>query len=82
MLVEAFFEEILCKDARLLETIHALLYLDVDYTLVGSQVVEVIGSDEIGREVADLNAHVFWSVHGFVEVEILHVGGAIACILC
>ncbi len=82
MLIEAFFEEILCKDGHLQETVHALLYFDVDCTVVGSQVVEVVGFDIIGREVADLHVHVFWSVHGCVEVEILQVDGAIACILC
>ncbi len=81
-LAEAFFEEILCKDARLRETIHALLYFDVDCTIVGSQVVEVVGFDKIRREVADLHAHVFRLVHGCVEVEILQVDGAIACVLC
>jgi hypothetical protein len=49
MLVEAFFEEILCKDACLWETLHALLYFDVDCTVIGSQVVEVIGFDKIRR---------------------------------
>ncbi len=32
VLVEVFFEEILCEDARLRETVHALLYFDVDCT--------------------------------------------------
>ena len=63
MLVESFFEEILCKDACLQENIHALLYFNVDCTVVGSQIVEVIGFDEIKREVADLHAHVFRLVH-------------------
>ncbi len=82
MLVQSFFEEILCMDARLQETIHALLYFDVDCTVVSSQVIEVVGFDKIGREVADLHVHVFWLVHGCVEVEILQVNGVIVCILC
>jgi hypothetical protein len=32
VLVESFFEEILCKYARLWETLHALLYVDIDGT--------------------------------------------------
>ncbi len=64
MLIEAFFEKILFKDACLQETIYALRYLDIDFTIVGSQVVEVVGFDKIRREVADLHAHVFRSVHG------------------
>ncbi len=43
MLVELFFEKILCMDAQLQETIHALLYFDVDCTIVSSQVIEVVG---------------------------------------
>jgi hypothetical protein len=82
MLVELFFKEILCKDARLQETIHALLYFDVDCTIIGSQLFEVVGFDKIGREVADLHAHVFQLDHGCVEVEILQVNLAIACIPC
>ncbi len=82
MLVEAFFKEILCKDACLRETIHSFLYFDVDCIIDGSQVNEVVGFNKIGREVADSHVHVFRSVHWGVEVEILQVNGAIACILC
>jgi hypothetical protein len=82
VLVEAFFKEILCMDACLQETVHSLLYFDVDCTIVGSQVDEVVGFDKIGREVADFHAHVFRSVHWGIEVEILQVNGAIACVLC
>ena len=64
------------------ETVHALLYFDVGCTIVGSEVVEVVGFDKFGREVADLHAHVFRSVHWGVEVKILQVNCAIACILC
>jgi hypothetical protein len=43
MLVETFLKEILCKDACLRETIQALLYFDIDYTVVGSQANDVVG---------------------------------------
>ncbi len=82
VLVEAFFKEILCKDACLWETIHALLYFDVDCTVVGSQVNEVVRFDKSGREVTDFHVHVFWLINWGVEVEILQVNGAIACVLC
>jgi hypothetical protein len=82
MFIEAFFEKILCKDACLRKTIHPLLYFDIDCTVVVSQVDEVVGFGEIGREFADFHVHVFRSVHWDVEVEILQVKGAIACILC
>ncbi len=82
MLVESFFEEILCKDAHLRETVHALLYFDKDCTVIGSQVIEVVGFNKIGREVADFHAHAICSVHGCVELEILQVDGAIVCVLC
>ena len=64
------------------ETVHSLLYFDLDCTVGGSQVDEVVGFDKIGREVADFHAHVFRLVHWGVEVEILQVNGAIACVLC
>ncbi len=82
VLVEAFFKEILCKDAHLWETVHSLLYFDVECTIIGGQVDEVVGFDKIGREVTDVHVHVFRLVHWGVEVEILQVNGAIACILC
>ncbi len=49
VLVEMFFKKILCKDACLWETIHSLLYFDMDCTVIGSQVNEVVGFDKIGR---------------------------------
>ncbi len=64
------------------ETVHALLYFDIDCTVIGSQVIEVIGFDKIGREVINLHAHVFQSIHWGVEAEILQVDGIIACVLC
>ncbi len=64
------------------ETIHAFLYFDIDCTVVGSKVIEFVGFDGIGREVADLHAHVFQLVHGCVEVEVFQIDGAIACVLC
>ncbi len=81
ILVELFFEKILCKDARLQETVHASLYFEVDCTGIRSQVVEVVGFDKIGREIADLHVHVFWLVHGGVEVKTLQFDGAIVCVL-
>jgi hypothetical protein len=50
VLVESFFEEILCKNVRLRETIHALLYFDITCTVVVSQVVEVVEFDKIVRK--------------------------------
>jgi hypothetical protein len=64
------------------ETVYALVYFDVDCTVLGSQIVEVVGFEKIGKEVADLHAHVFWPVLWGVEVEILQVNGAIVCIVC
>ena len=69
-------------DTCLWETIHSLLYFDVDCTIIGSQVDEIVGFDKIGWEIADFHAHVLQSVHQGVEVEILQVNGAIACVLC
>jgi hypothetical protein len=81
VLIDAFFKQIMCKGAFLWETIHFLLYFDVDCTIVGCQINEVVGFDKIGWEVADYHVHVFRLVHWDVEVEILQVNGAKACIL-
>ncbi len=78
MLVESFLEEILCKDAHLWETIHALLYFDKGGTVVVGQVCEVIDFDKIGREAAEFHARKFWSDHWCVEVEIFQIDGAVA----
>jgi hypothetical protein len=40
MLVESFFEEILRKDAHLWDTVHALLYFDIDGSVIIGQVSE------------------------------------------
>jgi hypothetical protein len=82
VLVESFFEEILCKDARLWETAHYLLYFDIDGTIVIGQVCEVVEFDEIGREFAEFHAHEFWLVNGCFEVEILQINDAVVCVLC
>ncbi len=63
------------------ETIHALLYFDIDGTVIVSQVFEVVEFEEIGREVAEFHVHILWLVHECVEVEILQTDGAVACIL-
>ncbi len=82
MLVKSFFEKILRKGAHLWDTIRALLYFDIDGSVIIGQVFEVVEFDKIGREVAEFHAHVFRLVHGCVEVEILQINGAVACVLC
>ncbi len=47
VLVQLFFEEILCKDAHLWETAHALLYFDIDGTFIVGQVFEVVEFDKM-----------------------------------
>ncbi len=66
VLVKSFFVEILCKDAPLWETIHALLYFDIDGTIIVGQVREVVKFNKIGREVTEFHAHEFWLVHWHV----------------
>jgi hypothetical protein len=63
MLVELFFEEILCKDAHLWEIVHALLYFYIDSTVIVGQICEVVEFNKIGREVAEFHAHEFRSVY-------------------
>ncbi len=55
MSVESFFEEILREDACLWETIHALLYFDIDGTIIVGQIFEVVEFYKIGREVAEFH---------------------------
>ncbi len=82
MLVEDFFEEILCEDARLWETVHARLYFDKDGNIIIGQGCEVAEFGKIRREVAELHAHEFRLVLWCVEVVILQINGAVACVLC
>ncbi len=70
------------KDARLWETVHALLYFDIDGTIMDGQVFEVVELDKIGREVAEFHAHVFRLVHGCVDIKIFQINGAVACVRC
>ncbi len=62
--------------------VYALMYFDIDGTVIVGQVFEVVKLDKIGREVAEFHVHVFRSVHGCVEVEILQINGEVACVLC
>jgi hypothetical protein len=55
------------KDTHLWETVHALLYFDIDGTVIVGQVFEGIEFDKIGREVAEFHVHLFWSVHGCLK---------------
>ncbi len=82
VLVESFFKEILCKDAHLWKTVHALLYFDIDGPIVIGQVCEVVAFSKIGREVVEIHAPKFWSVYWCVEVEILQINSAVAWVLC
>jgi hypothetical protein len=81
MLVELFFEEILRENACLWETINALLYFDINDTIIVGQVCEVFEFDEIGREVTEFHAHEFWLVLRCDEVEIFQINSAVAYII-
>ena len=54
---------------------------DVDKSIKGGLVGEVVHGDELFGEVLDLHAHVLWARHWCREVEIFEVNGAVACTL-
>ncbi len=64
------------------ETVHTLLYLDNDGTVVVDQVCAVVDFDKIVREVTEFHAHEFQLVHWCIETEIFQINGAVACFLC
>jgi len=66
---------------HLWEAAHPFLNFDVDKSIGGGLVGEVVHGDELFREVLDLHAHVFWACHWCHEVEIFEVNGAVACTL-
>ena len=78
MLVQSFFEELLCENTSLWKAAHPFLDCDVDKFDGGGLVGEVIHLYELLREVLDFHAHEFWSCHWHHEVKILAVNGVIA----
>lgn len=54
---------------------------DVDESIGGGLVGEVVQGDELFGEVLDLHVHVLWACHWCHEVDIFEVNGAAACTL-
>ncbi len=69
------------KYTRLQETVHSFLNFDVDVSIGGGLVGEVVHGDELFREVFDFHTHVLWTCHWCHEVEVFEVNGAVACTL-
>ena len=57
------------------QSIHAFLIFDIDVAILGCLGREIIFFGEFVREIAELEAHIFLSVHGSVEVKILDING-------
>ncbi len=57
ILVKLFFEEILCKDACMWETVHTLLNFDKDGTIVIGQLFEFIEIDKLRIEVTEFHGY-------------------------
>ncbi len=57
------------------------LYFDVDESIGGSLVGEVVHGDKVFGEVLDFHVHVLRTCHWCHEVEVFEVNGAVACTL-
>jgi hypothetical protein len=71
---KAVLEEVVCKDACLGETVHAMAHFKVDPGVVGKLIKPVFVNEFLG-DVSKLDADVLWTVKGGVEIEILEVHG-------
>jgi hypothetical protein len=81
VLILTLLQEFLCEYTHLREAIHFFLNFDVDISIGGGIVSEVVHGDKLFGEVRDFHAHVLWTCHWCHEVEIFEVNGAVACTL-
>ncbi len=72
--------EVVCKDACLGETGHAMVHFKVDPAVAG-KLVEFVFNDEFLGDVSNLDADVLWPVMGGVEIEIFGIHGGMPSIL-
>ena len=67
---EAFFEELVGKDAGLGQAVHPFLDFDIDPSFFADQVVEVVFYDDLFGDDAKVEAHVLWLEHWSIEIKI------------
>jgi hypothetical protein len=77
--MEPFSEEVVGEFASLFEPIDALVNFKVNPSIM-SEVREAVFVDKFGRDVANFDSHIFWSVKRSAQVEIGDVKGGKACI--
>ncbi len=67
---EAFFKELICKDANLRKPIHPFLNLNVYPSFGSDNVTKVVVEDNFVGDDFKMEMHVFRVWHGGVEVEV------------
>ncbi len=67
-------EEVVCKDACLGETVHAMAHFEVDPG-VADKLVELVFVNEHLGDIRKLDVDVLWPVERGIEIEVLEVYG-------
>jgi len=69
----------LCNDACLWETIHTFLDEDIDVSICGSLLFEIVEGNDVVWYVRHFESHVFGANHWCVKIEIFDVNGHELC---
>ena len=67
---EAFFEELVGKDAGLGQGIHPFLDVNIDPSFFVDQIAEVVFYNDLFGDDVQAEAHVLWLGHWSIEVKI------------
>jgi hypothetical protein len=82
MFVEAFFKEFVGQESCLREAIHAALSSDVDASVFGGFLSELVFSDDFIWYITFLDSDEFGMMQRFHEVEVRNVHHHELCPLC
>ncbi len=82
MFVEAFFEEFVGQESCLREAVHAALGSDVDASVFGGFLSELVFSDDFIRDITYLDLGKFGTMKRCHEVEVGNVNCHESCPLC
>ena len=77
--IETLFQELLCKDSYLGESIHAPYDFDIDVTIFGDLRPKIILLDDVFGDVGNFETHVFETLHRSHQVRILEVDCHVYC---
>ncbi len=78
--LETLFEQFVCKNAGLGETVHAHSDFNIYPALVFNKVVEIVFLDSFVRDQIKAKAHILVFLHGHHEVEIQEVHSIEFCV--